>query len=200
MAFIKTFIQFVLVVGLFLATPSLCGKNRHDEGDTSDSDQPSAASQVGQISVEPEETNLNTGKDTQFKCTALNNTKVYWINANGSRIQDLNDTRISDGDGWLNVTDLRLEDAGTYTCLTTDNLHNATASLKVYEMPDYFLESMIVVAINVALAILFFSCLIYKTIQGRRETAKYKKYKEANVEITINDSKPNKPHNKHLDI
>ena len=87
---------------------------------------------------------------------------------------DLSYGRIYHQNGELHIKTVTLNDTGKFICLTTDKAHNITAELKVYVMPSYFTEGMIIVGINCGLILLFIGCGINSLRQAKRDKIKRK--------------------------
>ena len=144
-----------------------------------------------EINIDFDEWKLATGDKAQYRCTSDSyaNDELLWLNQNDTVITSLNHTRITDnGQGVLTIDDARLQDAGVYTCVSDDGLYNQTVTIEVYEMPDYFFEGMVVLAINLALILLFCICLITSTIKERRETRKYRENTTTKVKQPMLDT------------
>lgn len=80
-----------------------------------------------------------------------------------------------DAIGHLKILNLTLNDTGKYTCLSFDGAFNATQDIKVYIMPDYFVETVVLLAINAALLIIFILCSVYTLVKNRRDNEKQSK-------------------------
>ena len=75
--------------------------------------------------------------------------------------------------GVLTVRGASLAWGGPYMCQAGDGSGlNATATLKVYVMPSYLTEGMVVLAINAALIAFFVVCGLHSYILRRRSKVK----------------------------
>ena len=129
------------------------------------------------ISIHADYLKVATGEDVDFLCTTLTKQHVIWFHPNGSDINSLNSSRMeyNTTSGELSVLDADLTDAGNYTCQTEDGLLEASVELEVYIMPDYFLEGMIILAINACLAIIFAGCTVFACVREHQLKKKAKK-------------------------
>ena len=129
------------------------------------------------ITVEPDKIKSASGGNIEVKCTSLlEGQDIAWISPNGTYISDMSSPRFNDTNGHLTITDIKTYDSGTYVCSVGKTL-NASASITIYDMPNYFTEGMIILGINVALILVFLGCLTHTTIQNRRAKAQYDKVK-----------------------
>ena len=83
--------------------------------------------------------------------------------------------RFSARNGTLQIKNATLNDSGIYKCRHLDMGLEVKAEVKVYIMPDYFTESIVVLSINAVLVVVFLSCSAYHFVQDRR--ARLKKHR-----------------------
>lgn len=97
-------------------------------------------------------------------------------------IQELNNSHISSDNGWLNFTDLTLDLAGKYICVTLNNGYgqtfNQTINLVVFK--QYLILGIVVMAINGLFICLFLFCMVYTTVRSTLANRK-KKLKAADA-------------------
>ena len=123
------------------------------------------------ITVTPGDILERTGKDLEFKCSTNLGYTVFWVNENDTKIADLNSTRIKDdGNGTLTINDAQIDDSGNYTCYAEGKELGIQIIVTIYEMPSYFTEGVIILAINGVLLVIFMICLIYTAIQTKRHS------------------------------
>ncbi len=123
------------------------------------------------ITVTPDHTVQPTGKDVEFKCISDTGFTVFWVNPNGTRVNDMNNSRFSDNNGTLIITKLEQHDSGEYICYTSKQEFNVMVNVRVYVMPSYFTEGMVILGINAVLIVVFLLCLIHSTVQHKRMAA-----------------------------
>ena len=134
-----------------------------------------------ELAVQPKESVL-------FACSGYEtNQTIQWLFPDGSIVPTNTTQRIYRQNDTLNIINAVYNDSGVYICRTTDLKTNVTAELKVYDMPSYFIEGMVIVGINAALIILFVSCGIYSFVSSRKQqkkkqkATKYKKTAQSEV-------------------
>ena len=129
------------------------------------------------VKTEPASVKEPTGRTASVTCTtSLNATSLHWQDANAQAVTTNTSQRVHvTSDATLMLRNLRVNDTGVYTCVTSDGAHNATAQLDIYVMPDYFTEGMIILFINAGLIVIFLGCLLHSFIKGRREKSKQSK-------------------------
>ena len=133
------------------------------------------AQEVEALLISPPEVAVQPGETAEFVCTQQHAEKLQplkWLRENGSQEMELDSPRAQDVNGTLTILNTTFQDGGKYICATFDNSLNATATLKVYIMPDYFIEGMIIVGINIALVIVFVGCSVYTFIRNKRAKRK----------------------------
>ena len=77
--------------------------------------------------------------------------------------------RYTSENGTLTIKDAVNEDTGTYMCKNINKTLDIKSIFKVYEMPSYFMEAMVVVAINAVLVVIFITCYIWRTCRDLKE-------------------------------
>ena len=123
------------------------------------------------LTVSPSEIKTPTERRVKFQCSLNVNSSLtlHWLEPNGTDINVINSTRrYYNEKGELTIDSTQIEDSGEYMCHTNDKTLNATATLHVFKMPSYFMESMILLIINAVLVGIFLLCLGYTFIQGWR--------------------------------
>lgn len=83
--------------------------------------------------------------------------------------------RFSSENGTLTIVNSTENDSGKYLCKQSDSDLEVEAEIKVFVMPTYFTESMIVLSINAALVIIFLACSAWTFVRNRREAQKRKR-------------------------
>jgi hypothetical protein len=132
---------------------------------------------------------IETGKSSEIVCSAAKDTPrtLVWLDPAGQPVNDSSVGNVSriwyDADtGVLSVSEVLVNDSGEYMCvlngtsgcdLDTFSTCNATVPIKVYIMPDYVVDGIIVLVINVVLLIVFVACLITSAVVDRRRLQKY---------------------------
>ena len=157
-----------------------------------DSDAGSSGGDGGGLAIEYEDYKVETGSEAQFVCRSSHyddSDLWWWWNANGTSIDSLNSTRVTDVDGTLTLRDVTLQDGGEYTCVTRDGAYNESVTLQVYVMPTYFKAGMLVLAIDGALVVLFCSCLVVTTVRQKRESRRYRELQQSHAN---SDKQPRK--------
>jgi len=85
------------------------------------------------------------------------------------------ESRYSISNNSLTIKNVTFDDAMSFVCKSTDGKLTKETILKVYVMPSYFTEGMIVVGINIGLIGIFIMCSIWSLVRSRRE-------RQANIE------------------
>lgn len=139
------------------------------------------------LKVTPYGTAVEVGETVELKCThypedILADATLEWymphwnipiselvtnqsvINATNSDI-----LRFSSENGTLTIVNTTKHDSGDYVCKTQDHLLEVTAQVKVYVMPSYFTEAMVVIGINAVLIVIFFACTAWTNVRDRRQ-------------------------------
>jgi len=110
---------------------------------------------------------------------------VAWIDPRNQLVSVDNRSRIyyDQDSGRLMLTEANLTDSGVYVCaynLTAGcrDEHdgrrcNATLDCRVYVMPDYFVDGIVVLAINGFLLFVLITCFISSNISDKRRQKKY---------------------------
>ena len=80
--------------------------------------------------------------------------------------------------GKLTIRNISEEDSGVYTCRNKDGSLSHDARLKVFLMPSYFQEGMVVITINGSLIVILFSCFVWTTYLSRKEFKKISRHEK----------------------
>ena len=136
------------------------------------------------LKITPSKVAAQVGENAEFECSFPDNESlnVFWLFPNNTAVNQSLDSRYEDSDGTLSISDLVEGDEGEYICTTLTRDMNATATLKIYVMPSYFTEAMIVMGINIVLVLIFIGCGINQYVQTRKEK-KTNLRKPANLDI-----------------
>ena len=136
---------------------------------------PAYSQEVEELKIDPKEAANQEGEEVEFVCTnsnATNNETLIWYYHNGTTISNLNMSRFAENGGTLKIMDIQMVDAGDYMCSTESGTLNATAILKVYQMPSYLVEGLVLMGINIALVLIFIACAVWRFVQTRRDRRK----------------------------
>lgn len=113
---------------------------------------------------------VKVGESASFSCsnTSAIKSSIIWLFENETQIpmEKPNATMVTTSEYQVDSTD-RVE-TRYFTCSTEQREFNATAELKIYVMPSYFTEGMIVVGINAALVVIFLLCFAFHTVRNRK--------------------------------
>ena len=154
------------------------------------------------IMIEFEHYKIAVGENAEFRCSSnsYESDELLWINENGTAIDTLNNTRYTDVNGVLTISDVILSDASEYTCATADGLYNETVELQVYVMPDYFFEGMVLLAVNGLLIVIFCVCLISTTVKQHHDSKKYREIKQKTIDTHLTSPAKDSNVNKKCDV
>ena len=135
------------------------------------------------ISVEPKRLAVEVGMVGQFVCAGVGNytSAILWLNADGTPVATIGENVVTDNNGTLNILNATLEDSADFTCVTTDRLYRLTVTLKVFVMPSYFQESIIIIAVNGALLFIFFFCMTTAKCKEHKQRKKAKQMVSTNT-------------------
>lgn len=75
--------------------------------------------------------------------------------------------RYKSANGTLTIVNATTKDAGTYKCKKGDTFE-VESIVKVYEMPEYTIEIIVVLVINAVLVVIFITCAIWNFVKERR--------------------------------
>ena len=84
--------------------------------------------------------------------------------------------------GQLTIRNISLEDSGVYTCTNKNGSLSQVARLKVFLMPTYFQEGLVVIVLNGSLIVIVLTCFVWTTYLTRKE---YKKISRDDMEISV---------------
>lgn len=77
--------------------------------------------------------------------------------------------RFQSENGTLTIKNATYDDAGTYTCKNENQKLEIQSIVKVYEMPSYITEIIVVLAINAILIVIFIACSIWTFFKDRKQ-------------------------------
>ena len=127
------------------------------------------------LTVEPVQIAIEVNDSANVTCTLMEGTTlqpnetIIWRDENGVYIPQINNSKVAESEGTLILTNVDDTVKGEYTCTTTLSTYNSTTLVKVYIMPSYFTEGMVILGINAALILIFIACGTYRFIETRRE-------------------------------
>lgn len=124
------------------------------------------------------------GTELELTCNKPDGDDVVWVLPSGEQASNRTTNRISQVDSNLKIANISWNDTGTYMCHVINGHHNDTLVFKVFEMPSYYYEGIIILAINSALLVLFLVCLIVTTIRNRQKR-KLEKSRRADFKKTL---------------
>lgn len=133
--------------------------------------------EMDKLTIEPAVLAKKVGESAEFVCSnnSAINSDIVWMYTNETLIPQVRANISIVTENTLHIESAVETDGGEYICTTKMREFNATAELKVYTMPTYFTEGMIVIGINAALLVIFFMCFAYHTVKNRRHNAKLKR-------------------------
>ena len=135
------------------------------------------------LKVTPPNQASEAGHDVTFKCEYYPEDKektkhldwllpgglsVYNITKDPSSLNDSFHERFSFESGKLTIRNVSEADDGSYICRNNDGSMSHTSILRIYVMPSYFIEGMVVVGINGVLILLFFTCFLWTSYKLRK--------------------------------
>ncbi|XP_045200109.2 uncharacterized protein LOC123554200 isoform X2 [Mercenaria mercenaria] len=137
------------------------------------------------LKVVPPNTAVQPGEKITLKCQHypkdLNeDLKLEWfmpdgtipisqLTANQSVINSTNSNilRYKSDNGTLTIDNVTLDDSGTYKCKKDD--YETEVIVKVYNMPSYTTEIIVVLVINAVLVAIFILCAIWNFVRDQKE-------------------------------
>ena len=139
------------------------------------------------------------GNDVVFRCKYPTNTRnassLDWILPGGISAKNISsyyqsnislhisvNERVSMEEGKLVIRNISLEDSGVYTCINKDGSLSQNARLKVFLMPTYFEEGMVVIVLNGSLVVILLTCFVWTTYVTRKE---YKRLSRRDIDIKV---------------
>lgn len=144
---------------------------------------PASLAQSPVLKVTPPNQASEAGHDVTFKCEYYPEDKektkhLDWLLPDGVSVYNItkdpsisNDSfheRFSFESGKLTIRNVSEADDGSYICRNSDGSMSHTSILRIYVMPSYFTEGMIVVGINGGLILLFFTCFLLTSYKLRK--------------------------------
>lgn len=129
------------------------------------------------LTIKPVVLAKQVGESAEFVCSnnSAINSDIVWMYINETLFPQVRANVNIVTENTLHIKSAVETDQGEYICTTKIREFNATAELKVYTMPTYFTEGMIVIGINAALLVIFFMCFAYHTVKNRRNNSKIKR-------------------------
>jgi hypothetical protein len=132
---------------------------------------------LSSVEVKPFMVATLPGSDVQFICTVPDNETrsayLEWTVSNSSK--DSLPTvipssgRIQAQNGTLTISNSTLEDANTYTCRDIFSNETETGTLKVYIMPDYLTEGLVIAGICAGLILVLVVGSIISMVRQRQQ-------------------------------
>ncbi|KAL8593573.1 hypothetical protein ACOMHN_024276 [Nucella lapillus] len=132
------------------------------------------------ISVEASIVAVEQGYTVEVECSTTETQTPRWYlgaNATGNPPlpQDKSQRIFSNAStGTLTVKEAKLNDSGIYLCQTFSQQHSATFELRVYEMPTYLTEGVIIMATSGVLLLVFLGAVLIQWLQKRKRDRKRK--------------------------
>uniref|UniRef100_A0A0B7AXX7 Ig-like domain-containing protein n=1 Tax=Arion vulgaris TaxID=1028688 RepID=A0A0B7AXX7_9EUPU len=153
---------------------------------------------LSKLEVKPFMLAETPGGSVKFVCSDPENETIYyyvkWTVRNTSLENSTRDIptygRIRAVNGTLNIDNVTYDDANTYTCQYEDNSN--TAVLKVYDMPDYMMEGIIIAGICLILLL----TLLMATFLSLNKQKRQRKQRLLESDLKISKKKPN--HKLHI--
>lgn len=129
------------------------------------------------LKVSPSQLAARVGENAEFECTYSGDDAktLLWLFPNETSVNQTAHARFSDSEGTLTISDVMNSDEGEYVCTTPSRDMNATGTLKIFVMPSYFTEAMVVMGINILLVLIFIGCGVHQYIQTKKEKKNFKK-------------------------
>ena len=138
------------------------------------------------LKVEPPQQASEPGYDVVFHCKYYPDDNVQtqlleWLLPFGFSVMNMTKSkssvqanrtaaeRFSTEKGKLTIRNASKADDGYYTCISYDGTLTFKARLKIYTMPSYFTEAMVVVSVNGTLIICLLGCFIWTTCSSWKE-------------------------------
>lgn len=135
------------------------------------------------VKAEPRTLALEMGSRGEFACLGqLNytNNMIQWLYSDGSKIPSKHDvlpsqsSTITLDNGSLVIRNASLEDTDDYICATQDLVHRVNVTLRVYIMPSYRTEGIVLLVTNLLLLSVFFVCMVISKVQEHRMLRQYR--------------------------
>ena len=137
------------------------------------------------LKVTPPNQASEAGNDVVFECAYYPEDKMKtklldWLLPEGASVMNITRNQSKEHDigmyerfsienGKLTIRNVSEADEGYYTCKNNDGSLSHKSRLRIYEMPNYFTEGMIVVGVNGGLILVFLSCFIWTSCVSWKE-------------------------------
>lgn len=140
------------------------------------------------VSLDKTRITVEQGTTGQVTCSQRHgkNGTVTWIDPLDRVVSVDNRSRIyfDQDSGRLTLTRVNATDSGTYVCAFNLTFGcrddegggrrcNATLDCRVYAMPDYFVDGIVILSINGVLIVVLVACYIHSTTSEKRRLRKY---------------------------
>jgi len=138
------------------------------------------------VSLDKKRLTIEEGSTGEVTCSPQNgqNGTVTWIDPLDQIVSVDNRSRIYYDSGRLTLSEANVTDSGEYVCAFNlaagcrdeddGRRCNATFHYVVYMMPDYFVDGMVVLAIDGFLIAVFVACFVQSVISKKRRQRKYR--------------------------
>ena len=142
----------------------------------------------GWVSLDKTRLTIEQGTTDQVTCSQRHGEigTVTWIDPLDRVVSVDNRSHIyyDQDSGRLTLTRVNVSDSGTYVCAFNVTAGcrdvddggrpcNVTLDCRVYVMPDYFVDGVVILAINGVLLVIFVACLVHSTMSEKRRLRKY---------------------------
>lgn len=134
-------------------------------------------SAVFTLEVTPYMQSARPGEDVEFVCgDSENETKSFYVrwSVEDSSQQNISITipefgRIQAVNGTLSISNISHHDAGAYMCDDDAGSDTQTGVLKVYDMPEYLTEGLIIAGVCLVLFLMLLGGIYVSTIRQRQQ-------------------------------
>jgi len=178
-----------IILGLVIALSNV--SNAQTDG-TDDTDPRTQVIDPYRLSLEiGDSAFVNCSMDDTTLQPADNITSIIWYGGDMTDLRNQNLTgrgyNLGDVDGSVVFTDASIDDSQTFYCVITIQIeateysnetvgiYNSTFVYKVYEMPTYLKEGLIILGVNIVLLIVFVACLARSMVADKKRLQKYAK-------------------------
>lgn len=139
------------------------------------------------LKVVPPNIAVQSGKTVQLTCQHYpeghaKDTKVEWFMPDGKvpisqlvlnqsviNMTQSDILRYKSEKGILTIENATINDSGTYKCRKVNSSMEAETIIKVYEMPEYTIEIIVVLVINAVLVVIFIGCSVWTFVKERKQ-------------------------------